>query len=298
MDINSLKNIKPGSNLPKKIIAVLVSVIVVIASFSYLNSVNSDAKEFVEIVVIKPSVGIPAKNLITESIIQKGKILKTDFKNGMVTYDKIDEVLNKYSLYFLRNDTPLYFDQLTETKPVRHEWLYSLPKESEVLTVPYEYEKCGGEVLIPGDHVRVRITYEDVNAQSASPDVEQNAYMSTGSPGRKNLKTEVLFDKILVKDMLNSKGHSINEVFKEVSELGEEEKQAAMSSKDFVQSVLAKSLVFEASPQQVEKYAQSNVNSATFTFTILSREGNEKLIEQLPTVEKEVKAWANSSKKE
>lgn len=296
MDINSLNNIKPGSNLPKKIIAVLVSVFVVIAAFTYLNNVNSDAKEIVEIVVVKPKDGIPAKTLITEALVEKGKILKSDFKDGMVTYDKVNEVLNKYSSYFLRYDTPVYFDQLTETKPLRNEWMYNLSDKTEVLTVPYDYDKCGGDVLMPGDYVKVRVTYE-VDMEDASA-IGQNPYSLSGSSGKKNMRTEVLFDKILVKDMLNSKGHSIYEVYKEVKKLSEEKKQAAMTSKDFMQSVLAKSLVFEATPEQVDRYALSNTSSSTFTFTILSRKGNENLMEELPTVEKEVETWINSNKKE
>ncbi|WP_010248670.1 hypothetical protein [Acetivibrio cellulolyticus] len=298
MDVNSIKNIKPGSNLPKKIIAVLVSVVVVIVSFMYLNNVNSDAKEVIEIVVVKPAEGIPAQALLTEKMLEKGKILKSDFKDKMVTYDKVGEVLNKYSAYFLRYNTPVYFDQLTETKPIRNEWLYSLSKETEVLTVPYDYDKCGGDVLMPGDYVRVRVTQEYDENTAPSSDVGQNPYFSTGVSSSKRMKTEILFDKILVKDMLNSKGHSIYEVYREVQKLGEEEKQAAMTSKDFMQSVLAKSLVFEATPEQVNKYAHCNVTTATFTFTILTREGNKNLIEQLPTVEKEVETWINSNKKE
>ena len=292
MDINSLKNIKPGSNLPKKIVAVIVSVLVVIASFSYLNSVNSDAKEFVEIVVIKPSEGIPAKKLISDNLIKKGKILKTDFRDGMVTYDKVDEVLNKYSVYFLRYDTPLYFDQLTDTLALRHEWLYDLPKESEALTVPYDYDKCGGEILLAGDYVRVRVTYEDAKPSSELHS-DQGPYGNTASTGNRSYRTEILFDRILVKDMLNSKGQSIYEYQKEIMGLGEAEKQKVMESKEFTQSIMAKSLVFEATPEQVDTYTKLNLNG-DFTFTILSRKDNTNLIEQLTTVKKEVEKWSSS----
>ncbi|NLL05344.1 MAG: flagellar biosynthesis protein FlgA [Clostridiaceae bacterium] len=296
MDINSLKNIKPGSNLPKKIFAVVVSVIVVIVSFSYLNSVNSDAKEFVEIVVIKPSEGIPAKKLITENLIKKGKILKTDFRDGMVTYDKVEEILYKYSAYFLRYDTPLYFDQLTDDVALRHEWLYELPKESEALTIPYDYDKCGGEILSPGDFVRVRVTFEEAKA-SFEPDLGQSPYDNIASTANRRYRTEILFDQILIKDMLNSKGQSIYEYQKEIMSLGESEKQKVMESKEFTQNIMAKSLVFEATPEQVDRYTKLNLNG-DFTFTILSRMDNTNLIEQLPTVEKEVEKWINSDKNE
>ncbi|HOQ01275.1 MAG TPA: flagellar biosynthesis protein FlgA [Acetivibrio clariflavus] len=294
MDINSLKHIKPGSNLPKKIAAILVSVLVVIASFSYLNSVNSDAKEVVEIAVVKPSEGIPEKELLTESLIKKGKILKTDFKEGMVTYDKVNEVLNKYAAYFLRHDTPIYYDQLSDSVPVKHEWLYELPKESEVLTIPYDYDKCGGEILAPGDYVRVRVTYEDTD-NSPSEATDMNPYFNTSSLNKKKYVTEVLFDRILVKDMLNSKGQSISEILKEVSRLGEEERKAVMESKEFLQNIQAKSLVFEATPEQVDKYTKSN-SHGTFTFTILSRMDNTNFVEQLSAADKEVKEWTSNGK--
>lgn len=291
MDISSLKHIKPGSNMPKKIAAILVSILVVFASFSYLNSVNNDAKEFVEIVVVKPKEGIPAKKLITEDLIKKGKILKTDFREGMITYEKVDEIKNKYSVYFLRYDTPLYYDQLTEAIPLKHDWLYELPKESEVLTVPYDYDKCGGDILAPGDYVRVRVTYEDANPVSEA-DLDFGPYFSTAAVGKKNYVTEILFDRILVKDMLNSKGQSISEIYKEVSRLGKDERQAVMASKEFMQNVQAKALVFEATPEQVDRYTKSNIHG-TFTFTILSRMDNPNLIENFPAVDKEVKEWTS-----
>lgn len=293
MDINSLKHIKPGSNLPKKIAAILVSILVVFVSFSYLSSVNSDAKEFVEIVVVKPKEGLPAKKLVTEDLIKKGKILKTDFKEGMITYDKVDEALSKYSVYFLRYDTPIYYDQLTEEIPLKHDWLYELPTESEVLTIPYDYDKCGGAILAPGDYVRVRLTYEDYKQQTEA-DLDLGPYFNAASAGKKNYVTELLFDKILVKDMLNSKGQSISEIYKELSTLGKEEMQEIMASKDFMQNVQAKALVFEATPEQVDRYAKSNFQG-DFTFTILSRMGNTNLIEQFHAVDKEVKEWTDSN---
>lgn len=295
MDINSLKHIKPGSNLPKKIAAILVSVLVVFASFSYLNSINSDAKEFVEIVVVKPKDGISANKLITEGLIKKGKILRTDFKEGMVTYDKVDEVLNKYSFYFLRYDTPLYYDQLTDSIPLKHDWLYELPKESEVLTIPYDYDKCGGGILAPGDYVRVRVTYEE-NKPSSGVDLDQGPYFNSTSFDKKNYVTEILFDRILIKDMLNSRGQSISEIYKEVSRLGKEERQKVMESEEFMRDLQAKSLVFEATPEQVDRYTKSNFHG-TFTFTILSRSDNKNLIEQLPTVDKEVSEWISNNEK-
>jgi len=102
MDINSIKSIKPGNQLPKKLLAIFVSVAVIIGSFIYLNSVNDSAKDTVDIVVVKASGGIPANTLITKDNIGKYSIIRKEFNDDMITYDKVDSILNKYSLYYLR----------------------------------------------------------------------------------------------------------------------------------------------------------------------------------------------------
>jgi len=79
----------------------------------------------------------------------------------MITYDKVDSILNKYSLYYLRNGAPIYYDQLTDEKPRDTEWLYDLEENYEVLTIKYDYLECGGSILRPGDLVRVRVTYTE-----------------------------------------------------------------------------------------------------------------------------------------
>ena len=35
-------------------------------------------------------------------------------------------------------------------KGLKNEWLYELGEEQEVVTIPYNYLECGGDVLLPG----------------------------------------------------------------------------------------------------------------------------------------------------
>jgi len=286
MDINSIKSIKPGNQLPKKLLAIFVSVAVIIGSFVYLNSLNDSAKDTVDIVVVKSSGGISANTLITKDNVGKYSIIKKEFKDDMITYDKVDSILNKYSLYYLRNGDPIYFDQLTDEKPRDNEWLYELEDEYEVLTVKYDYLECGGGILRPGDLVRVRVTYtEEV---SVPPAMEGMMYSSS----KKERKTEVLFDSIRVKDLINSSGRSIYDVLKEVFKLSEKERQEVMKSREFLQSIKAESLLLAATKEQVNKYTKfKSQQDAVFTFTILTRNGNDEVLDQLPVIEKEVESW-------
>lgn len=287
MDINSIKSIKPGNQLPKKLLAVFVSLVVIIGAYVFLNDVNNSAKDTVDIVVVKHAGGLPAETIVTKDNVAKYPIIRKEFKSDMITYDNIDKVLNKYTLYYIRNSDPIYQDQLTDKKPLQNEWLYKLDKDHEVLTIKYNYMECGGDILRPGDLVRVRVTYNAKKAADpSSPD------MMFGNSRNEEKKTEILFDSIYVKDLINSSGHSIYEVYKEVLKLNEEKRQGAMKSREFMQSIKAESLVLAATREQVNKYAQyKSAQEASFTFTILSRDGNEEILDQLPVVEKEVESW-------
>ncbi|NLU27377.1 MAG: flagellar biosynthesis protein FlgA, partial [Hungateiclostridium thermocellum] len=276
-----------GNQLPKKLLAIFVSVAVIIGSFIYLNSVNDSAKDTVDIVVVKASGGIPANTLITKDNIGKYSIIRKEFNDDMITYDKVDSILNKYSLYYLRNGAPIYYDQLTDEKPRDTEWLYDLEENYEVLTIKYDYLECGGSILRPGDLVRVRVTYTEEIPSS-------DGMMYGGS--KKVKKTEILFDSIRVKDLINSSGRSIYEVLKEVFKLSEKDRREVMKSRDFMQSIKAESLLLAATEEQVNKFAKfKSQQDAVFTFTILSRNGNDEVFDQLPVVEKEVESWITES---
>jgi hypothetical protein len=285
MKINSIKDIGTGRRFPKRIFAVLISITIIVVAFVVLNNADNAAKDTVDIVRIRPSDGIPANTLVTEDMIEKYPIIRKEYDESMITYDKKDEVLNKYSLYYLRSKSPIYADQLTTEKPLKNEWLYQLDEKNEVLTLPYNYLNCGGDILTPGDVVRIRVAYTDT--------VTGNTDDYPGFAGREEQrKLEVLFDKITVKDLLNSKGHSIYEVYKEVIKLGEEQRQKVMKSSEFMENILPRALILEGTKEQADKYAKfSDDGEARFTITILSRKDNKNIMDQLPTIEKEVESW-------
>lgn len=279
MKVNSIKDIRPGSQLPKKILAILISIGIIAGSFVLLNNASKAASDTVKIIRIKYNEGFPAKTSITKNDLEEYSIIRREFKEDMVT--NIDDIVNKYSLYFLRGKAILYKDQFSDEKPLKNEWLYELPKGNEVLTLPYSYLECGGDILTPGDTVKIRVAYDDTE-----PGGNDFGYEKTIR------KVETLFESIVVKDLLNSKGHSIYEVYKEVTKLSEAKKQEVMKSDDFLDNILPRSLVLEGSTGQIDKYAKfKSKKEISFTITILSRKGNKNIMDQLPTVAKEIESW-------
>jgi hypothetical protein len=285
MKINSIKDIGTGRRFPKRFFAVVISITIIIAAFVVLSNADNAAKDTIDIIRVRPSEGISANTLVTENMIEKYSIIQKEYNDDMVTYDRRDEVLNKYTLYYLRGKSPVFADQLTTEKPLKNEWLYELDEKNEVLTLPYNYLNCGGDILTPGDVVRIRVAY-NVTVTGSTDDYPGFAAQE------EQRKLEVLFDKITVRDLLNGKGHSIYEVYKEVLKLSEEQRQKVMKSNEFMENILPKALILEGTKEQADKYAKfSDDGEARFTITILSRKNNQNIMDQLPTIEKEVESW-------
>jgi hypothetical protein len=164
-----------------------------------------------------------------------------------------------------------------------------LEEEQELLTLPYNYLAAGGDILTPGDRIRIRVTY-DVETPSSASTGNPNAIFQS-SKGT-TTKTDILFDSIVVKDMLNANSHSIYEVYKEVLKLSEDKRQEVMKSEDFLKSIQPRALLLEGSKEQINTYARyTNLEHSSILITILSRQNSEIIVDQLPTLQKEVESW-------
>ncbi len=297
MDISKLKTASPNRSFLKKIVAVLFSITVIVTSYIVINNASKEAQDVIEVIRVKSNEGIPAFVTITDQHIEKYKLIKREYTDDMVLAEDIDQVLNKLTSYYIRQSSILYHDQLIDEKPVRNEWLYNVEEENEVLTLPYNYLEAGGNILMPGDRVRIRVSYE-------TDEVDRNQNVNSENPNaiytyntRRVMKTEVLFDSIIVKDMLNSNSHSIYEVYKEVQKLNETKRQEVMKSREFINNIQPRALLLEGSKEQVDNFSKfKGYDGQSFLITILSRSNSDVVLDQLPTLENEVESWIGSHK--
>lgn len=287
MELKKIKQVKPNRHLFRKVIAILVSIGVIVGSYFIITEANEAASDTVEVLRIKSKEGFTANTAISKDDIESYDIIRKEFDEDMVEADEIDSLIDTYSIYFIRGESIIYEDMFTEDKPQKNEWLYELEDDYEVLTLPYNYLECGGDILMPGDKVRIRVSYtteETTSVNDGNPNVSRS--------GKEVTKVEVLFDSIIVKDMLNSNSHSIYEVYKEVMKLSEDKKQSVMKSDEFLKNIQPKSLLLEGSGDQIERYAMyKGLGSNSFLITILSRDENSVVLDQLPTLENEVESW-------
>lgn len=292
MKIKQIKTVKPNRHLFRKIFALLFSVVVVVISFIVITNANKDAKDTVEVLRIKTTNGMPAFTVLTENDIESYSLIRKEFVDSMIEISEKAKVINKFSKYYLRQGSYLYEDEFTAEKPQKNEWLYVLDEETEVLTLPYNFLECGGDILMPGDRVRIRVTYESEKLQT---DSYENPNLSGGS-NETVTKVDILFNSIVVKDMLNSNSHSIYEVYKEVLKLSEDKKLAVMKSDDFLRNIQPKALLLEGTKEQIDMYAKyKGLDGNAFLITILSRSNSDVILDQLPTLEKEVESWIDQT---
>ncbi|WP_410771613.1 hypothetical protein [Fontibacillus sp. BL9] len=287
MDLSTVKSVSPNKKLFKKILALLFSIAVIIISLIVLNNANEAAKDTVEVLRIDKDGGIPAYVALSDKEIEKYSIIRKEYTDDMILAEDMDSVTDKFTKYYLRDKSFLYKDQLMEEKPKQNEWLYELGEDHEVLTLPYNFLEAGGDILMPGDNVRIRVSYEDETGSGAAG----NPNGGFTSPGTK-MRTEILFESIEIRDMLNSSSHSIYEVYKEVLKLSEDKRQEVMKSEEFLKSIQPRSLLLEGSREQINNFAKYNgYDGKKYLITILSRKTSQVILDELPTLQREVESW-------
>jgi len=286
-----------GKNLLKKVAAALISVAVFLLSFLIISRASSAAKNTISVLRVKAVDGIPERAVITRENIVKYDIIEKEHSRDMFAAAEIEDVINKFATHYLRDGAILYRDEVIDETPLKNEWLYAMIDDEEVLTIPYNFLESGGDILTPGDRIRVRVIYEDDIQESdakANEKPEETYYSPYGGEKHKKItRTEILFESIEVKDMLNSNSHSIYEVYREVLRLPENQRQKVLKSSEFIKSIVPKSLILSANPEQIDKYIQykNATGNKALLVTILARQENTIILDQLPTLQKEIEMW-------
>lgn len=297
LNVKSVKNVTPNKNMIKKVIAVVLSIAVIVGSYIAINKAAEDTRNTVAVVRVKNNDGLEMNTLITENDVETYNIIRTEYSEDMVLAEDIENVIDTYTMYYLRKNSIVYKDQVGGERPITNEWLYNLAEDEEVVTIQYNYLKCGGDILMPGDRVRIRATYDITNEASTNSSWYGDSSDAIEYSDKNNTKrTQIIFDSIEIMDMLNEDSHSIYEIYKEILRMDEKQRQQVMRSEDFIKSILPRALVLAGTKDQINEYAKyANVKDGDLLITILSRENSNPIIDQLPTLQSEVESWIETS---
>lgn len=267
-DVNELSEVKKipgrrGQDFKRSMATYTLTIAIILACLIALTKMMADAKTNVDIAVLKQdSLG---QQIITEENVGKGFIYKRNFTKDMIKYeDAKKELIGKSANYYLRSDVPLYKDQFTDQKSLRQRYMYDMTANEECLTIKYNTLEAGGTVLMPGDRVRIRISYK-----------VGDSYGDSGSR-----QMAVLFSDAVVKDMLNSDGVSIYEKYREIWSKSEKEKQEILRDDKFLNSVEPVSLMITADSAQVDEYSKYKyAEDASYIITLLKRDRESNIFD-------------------
>jgi hypothetical protein len=284
-----------GKNLFKKIMAVLLSLAVFGGSVYFIRNAMAATHDTVAVLRVKAKEGVPAEAVLTMENLEKYDIIRKEYTADMVLAENIEDALEKYTTNYLRSGAIIHTDEYGDAKPQKNEWLYVLGYDKEGLTIPFNYLESGGDILTPGDRVRIRVKYEvEEKEEVEDDDFSDMVYSPPLRQGKKEV-TEILFESIEVADMLNSKGHSIYEVYREILRYQESERQRLLKSDEFMNSIIPKSLILAATKEEANQYLQYKSSSIAILITLLARDENTSILD-MPTLKSEVEIWLEKQK--
>ena len=269
------------------IIVALVLVVLVVIGINFASSYA--LRQNVEVVTLKSSV--PQDGMITMENMVKGTMTKADYekqglttlsdgskKRSIILWEDRDKVKNTFASYFIRKDSPLHWDALSSETPKKYSYLYQM--DGELLKLDIDANTFG-EMLVPGDHVNIRVSYTE---QQYTLPSEQEFMMQqqTGIQAQTSVKTqEKLFNDVPVLDILNSAGESIFDIYYEILALPKNKQYEIVNSEDFSERVAPVKILLNVTPEEADHYMNVMGKGPTYMMTLLPRTGSNLITEAL-----------------
>lgn len=263
---------------------------IVVLAVIGINFASSFAlRQTVDVVKLKSSV--PQDGLLTMDNIYKDTMLKSEYerqgiqtlsdgskKRSIILWEDRDELNNTFASYFIRRDTPLHWDALSQETPKKYSYLYQM--DGELLKLEIDANTFG-EMLVPGDHVNIRVSY---NEQVYTLPSEQEFMMQqqTGIQAQTSVqKREMLFNDVAVLDILNSAGESIFDIYYDILALPKNRQYEMVNSEEFAERVVPATILLNVTPEEADNYMNVTGKGPTYLMTLLPRTGSNLITEAL-----------------
>jgi len=266
------------------ILGVIVAIVIGLNFYSQM-----EMRKVVEIVKLK--VSVPQDGFVTQDMMYKDTMPVSEYeKSGIYTlsdgtkrrqivlWEDRHRIQNAYAAYYIRQDTPLYWDSLTKETPKKYSYLYKM--DGELLKVNLDAKEFG-RMLVPGDKINVRVTYTDT-VYTLPTEREFMIQQQTGiQPQTTVTRNELLFNSVTVLDILNAQGESIFDIYYQLLALPRAEQLRIIESSDFQKQVEPSQILLNVTPEEVDRYVRISGKSPKFTMTLLPRTGGNLITEAL-----------------
>lgn len=290
-DVARTKNKRRFSSQILLIVVLILAIIVVIAVNWFTSQPMRDT---VEVAVLKNNTAQNA--YISAGMIDKQTMTRADYEQAaivtmsdgskrrqIVLYDDIKDIVGKYAANYIRRGTAIYYDEITTEYTKSNSYLYQMDG-TELLKIDVNPTQFGN-ILVPGDKLNIRITYDD----AVYSIISGTDYLQLSEDEKANLstvetKTELMFSEVTVLDMLNADGESIFDKYYALMSLPESQQNAKFADSAFQSSIEPKCILIAVTPEEAERYALLGGKTKGSLITLMPRTSSNPILEAIASL--------------
>lgn len=283
---SKLKNVSKFSRTRN----LMILIFLVVAAVIGLNFVSSmalrDTISVVNFISAVPQDGIIKLDNMVETQMSKSEYERQGIvtlsdgtqRRAIVTWDERELINNTYASYYIRQNTPVYWDAIGNETPKQYSYLYNM--DGELLKISMDASTFG-QMLVPGDHINVRAAYTET-VYTLPTEEEFMLQQQTGIAPQTAVKRQILlFNNVAILDILNSNGESIFDKYYELLALPKDQQATVINSEEFIESVQPSEILLNVTPEEADRYMSIQSSGPTYMMTLLPRTSSNAITEVL-----------------
>lgn len=268
----------------------MILIFLVVAGVIGLNFASSmalrDTISVVNFISAVPQDGIIKLDNMVETQMSKSEYERQGIvtlsdgtqRRAIVTWDERESINNTYASYYIRQNTPVYWDAIGNETPKQYSYLYNM--DGELLKISMDASTFG-QMLVPGDHINVRAAYTET-VYTLPTEEEFMLQQQTGIAPQTAVKRQILlFNNVAILDILNSNGESIFDKYYELLALPKDQQATVINSEEFIESVQPSEILLNVTPEEADRYMSIQSSGPTYMMTLLPRTSSNAITEVL-----------------
>ena len=281
-----LKNVSKFSRT-RNVLVMLALVVVAVIAVNFVSTMQ--LRDTISVVTLKSAVPqdalIKVDNMVEVQMSKgeyerQGVVALSDGtkRKAIVTWEEKDSINNTYASYYIRQNTPVYWDAVGNETPKQYSYLYNM--DGELLKISIDAGTFG-QMLVPGDRINVRAAYTET-VYTLPTEEEFVLQQQTGISAQTAVKRQILlFNNTAILDILNSKGESIFDKYYDLLSLPKTRQSEVINSEDFKKSVEPSEILLNVTPEEADRYMSIQSSGPTYMMTLLPRTSSNAITEVL-----------------
>lgn len=281
-----LKNVSKFSRT-RNVLVILVLVVVGVLAINFISSFK--LRDTISVVTLASAV--PQDGLIKLDNMVQVDMSKAEYerqgivtlsdgtkRKAIVTWEERENINNTYASYYIRQNTPVYWDAVGNETPKQYSYLYNM--DGELLKISIDAGTFG-QMLVPGDHINVRAAYTET-IYTLPTEEEYMLQQQTGISAQTAVKRQILlFNNAAILDILNSQGESIFDKYYDLLALPKVKQAEVINSEDFQSSVEPAEILLNVTPEEADRYMSIQSSGPSYMMTLLPRTSSNAITEVL-----------------